>query len=72
MRLAHKWAIGREEIEMKLTQIKVQAVALSIVLAGTLLTGCSSTQDKCDDLLNVLSYGAWSDSDSDWYDANCR
>jgi outer membrane murein-binding lipoprotein Lpp len=57
---------------MKLTQIKVQAAALSIVLAGTLLTGCSSTQDKCDDLLNVLSYGAWSDSDSDWYDANCR
>ena len=57
---------------MKFTQLKVQAVALSIVVAGSLLTGCSSTQDKCDDLLNVLSYGAWSESDSDWYDANCR
>jgi len=57
---------------MKLTQLKVQAVALSIVVTGTLLTGCGGTQAKCDDLLNALGYGAWSESDSDWYDANCR
>jgi len=44
----------------------------SVVVLSSLMTGCSSTQGKCDDLLNALGYGAWSDSDSNWYDANCR
>ena len=57
---------------MGVSRVKGLSVALSLILAGTLLTGCSSTQAKCDDLLNVLSFGAWSESDSEWYDANCR
>jgi hypothetical protein len=57
---------------MGVSRVKALSVALSLVLAGTLLTGCSSTQAKCDDLLDVLSFGAWSESDSEWYDANCR
>lgn len=62
----------REEIDMKnRTHGKVLATALSLVLAGSLLTSCGNGA-KCDDLLNALSYGAWSESDSDWYDANCR
>ena len=57
---------------MGVSRVKGLSVALSLVVAGTLLTGCSSTQAKCDELLNVLSFGAWSESDSEWYDANCR
>jgi hypothetical protein len=57
---------------MGVSRVKGLSVALSLVVAGTLLTGCSSTQAKCDDLLDVLSFGAWSESDSEWYDANCR
>jgi hypothetical protein len=57
---------------MGVSRVKALSVALSLVVAGTLLTGCSSTQAKCDDLLDVLSFGAWSESDSEWYDANCR
>jgi hypothetical protein len=57
---------------MRVTRVKAVSVALSLVVAGTLLTGCSNTQAKCDDLLDVLSFGAWSESDSEWYDANCR
>jgi hypothetical protein len=57
---------------MRVTRVKALSVALSLVVAGTLLTGCSNTQAKCDDLLDVLSFGAWSESDSEWYDANCR
>jgi hypothetical protein len=57
---------------MRVTRFKAVSVALSLVVAGTLLTGCSNTQAKCDDLLDVLSFGAWSESDSEWYDANCR
>jgi predicted small secreted protein len=62
----------RGSIEMGVSRVKAVSVALSLVVAGTLLTGCSSTRGKCDDLLNALSFGAWSESDSDWYDANCR
>ena len=62
----------RGSIEMGVSRVKGLSVALSLVVAGTLLTGCSNTQAKCDDLLNVLSFGAWSESDSEWYDANCR
>ena len=62
----------RGSIELKVTRVKISSIALSFVVAGSLLTGCSNTQAKCDDLLNALGYGAWSDSDSDWYDANCR
>jgi hypothetical protein len=62
----------RGSIEMGVSRVKALSVALSLVVAGTLLTGCSSTQAKCDDLLDVLSFGAWSESDSEWYDANCR
>lgn len=57
---------------MRVTRVKALSVALSLVVAGTLMTGCSNTQAKCDDLLDVLSFGAWSESDSEWYDANCR
>jgi hypothetical protein len=57
---------------MGVSRVKGLSVALSLVVAGTLLTGCSNTQAKCDDLLDVLSFGAWSESDSEWYDANCR
>ena len=57
---------------MRVTRVKALTLALSLVVAGTLLTGCSNTQAKCDDLLDVLSFGAWSESDSEWYDANCR
>ena len=57
---------------MGVTRVKALSVALSLIVAGTLLTGCSNTQAKCDDLLDVLSFGAWSESDSEWYDANCR
>ena len=57
---------------MRVTRVKAVSVALSLVVAGALLTGCSNTQAKCDDLLDVLSFGAWSESDSEWYDANCR
>ena len=53
------------------THAKVVAVALSAVVAGPLLTSCGNGA-KCDDLLNALTYGAWSESDSEWYDANCR
>ena len=53
-------------------RIKALSLVLSLVMATTLMTSCSYTQAKCDDLLNVLSYGPWSESDSDWYDANCR
>ncbi len=59
-------------IEMGVSRVKALSVALSLVVAGTLLTGCSSTQAKCDDLLDVLAFGLWSESDSEWYDANCR
>ena len=45
---------------------------VTVFLISTLLSGCASKQAQCDDLLNALSYGAWSQSDSDWYDANCR
>jgi hypothetical protein len=57
---------------MKVTRVKTLSMAFSLVVAGSLLTGCSNTQAKCDDLLNSLRYGAWSDSDDAWYDANCR
>jgi hypothetical protein len=57
---------------MGINRVKAVSAAISLVVAGTLLTGCSSTQAKCDDLLDVLSFGAWSESDSEWYDANCR
>jgi hypothetical protein len=57
---------------MKFSRVKALSVALSFVVASTLMTGCSNTQGKCDDLLNALSFGAWSESDSEWYDANCR
>ena len=50
---------------------KVLATALSAAVAGPLLTSCGNGA-KCDDLLNALTYGAWSQEDSDWYDANCR
>jgi hypothetical protein len=62
----------RGSIEMGVSRVKGLSVVLSLVVAGTLLTGCSNTQAKCDDLLDVLSFGAWSESDSEWYDANCR
>jgi hypothetical protein len=62
----------RGSIEMGVSRVKGLSVALSLVVAGSLLTGCSNTQAKCDDLLDVLSFGAWSESDSEWYDANCR
>ena len=53
------------------TVSKVLATLLSVVAATSLLTSCGNGA-KCDDLLNSLTYGAWSESDSDWYDANCR
>lgn len=62
----------RGSIEMGVSRVKALSAVLSLVVAGTLLTGCSNTQAKCDDLLDVLSFGAWSESDSEWYDANCR
>ena len=62
----------RGSIEMGVSRVKAVSVALSLVVSGTLLTGCSSTQAKCDELLNVLSFGLWSESQSEWYDANCR
>lgn len=50
---------------------KVLATALSLVVAGSLLTSCGNSA-RCDELLNLLAYGPWSESDSEWYDANCR
>lgn len=57
---------------MKKTKLKAVSVLSSLIVLSTMMTGCSNTQAKCDDLLNVLSYGMWSESDSAWYDANCR
>jgi len=48
------------------------SIFASVLVLTSVVTGCSNTQAKCDDLLNVLSYGMWSESDSAWYDANCR
>ena len=57
---------------MKLTKSIPVTISISVLLASSLLTGCGKTQAKCDDLISSLQYGAWSPSDSDWYDANCR
>ena len=57
---------------MNKTKLKAVSVLSSLIVLSTMMTGCSNTQAKCDDLLNVLSYGMWSESDSAWYDANCR
>lgn len=57
---------------MNKTKLKAMSVLSSLIVLSTMMTGCSNTQAKCDDLLNVLSYGMWSESDSAWYDANCR
>ena len=57
---------------MNKTRLKAMSVLSSLIVLSTMMTGCSNTQAKCDDLLNVLSYGMWSESDSAWYDANCR
>lgn len=56
---------------MNKTKLKAVSVLSSLIVLSTMMTGCSNTQAKCDDLLNVLSYGMWSESDSAWYDANC-
>ena len=48
------------------------AISASVLLLTSVVTGCSNNQAKCDDLLNALTYGMWSESDSAWYDANCR
>jgi len=45
---------------------------IAVFVISTLISGCTSKQAQCDELLNALSYGTWSESDSDWYDANCR
>ena len=68
----HLHDIVMGSIEMIATRVKALSVALSLVVAGTLLTGCSNTQAKCDELLNLLTFGPWSESDSEWYDANCN
>lgn len=57
---------------MNKTKLKAVSVLSSLIVLSTMMTGCSNTQAKCDDLLNVLSYGMWSESDSAWYDANCK
>jgi len=57
---------------MNKAKLKAVSVLSSLIVLSTTMTGCSNTQAKCDDLLNVLSYGMWSESDSAWYDANCR
>jgi len=57
---------------MNKTKLKAMSVLSSLIVLSIMMTGCSNTQAKCDDLLNVLSYGMWSESDSAWYDANCR
>lgn len=50
---------------------KVLASILAAVVAGSLLSSCGNSA-RCDELLNSLSYGFWSDSDSEWYYANCE
>jgi hypothetical protein len=45
---------------------------IAVFVISTLLSGCTGKQAQCDDLLNALSYGPWSQSDSDWFDKNCR
>jgi hypothetical protein len=63
----------RDEINMKIrTSEKIAASLLSVVVAGSLLTACGNTQERCDELLGVLAYGPMSDEDDAWYDANCR
>jgi hypothetical protein len=57
---------------MNKTKLKAVSVLSSLIVLSTMMTGCSNTQAKCDDLLNALTYGMWSESDSAWYDANCR
>uniref|UniRef100_UPI0040493CCB hypothetical protein n=1 Tax=Candidatus Planktophila sp. TaxID=2175601 RepID=UPI0040493CCB len=57
---------------MNTAKLRVMSVFSSVLVLTSLMAGCSSTEAKCDDLLNALGYGSWSKSDSDWYDANCR
>ena len=47
-------------------------VASSMILLSSLLTGCGGKQAKCDKLIDRLAFAPWSESDSQWYDANCR
>jgi major membrane immunogen (membrane-anchored lipoprotein) len=53
------------------TSEKVAASLLSVIVAGSLLTGCGN-QARCDELLNLLTYGPWTSEQSDWYDAHCE
>jgi hypothetical protein len=41
-------------------------------LLSSMLSGCGGKQAKCEKLIDLLAYGFWSESDSQWYDANCR
>ena len=47
-------------------------VASSMILLSSLLAGCGGKQAKCDKVIDLLAYGFWSESDSQWYEANCR
>lgn len=47
-------------------------VAGSMFLLSSMLSGCGGKQAKCEKLIDLLAYGFWSESDSQWYDANCR
>jgi hypothetical protein len=62
---------SKKESQIKKFLGKVLPISLSVVVAGSLLTGCGN-QARCDELLNLLTYGPWSSEDSAWYDANCR
>ena len=63
---------NERERKMKITKLKFMSIFSSLLVLSSLMTGCSNKQAKCDDLLNALGYGSWNESDSNWYDANCR
>ena len=56
---------------MRKNNQKKLSVVTSLILMCSLVTGCSNTKSRCDDLLEALSYGPWSSSDNEWFDANC-
>jgi hypothetical protein len=58
--------------KMKNRSRSLVIVASSMILLSSLLTGCGGKQAKCDKLIDLLQYGFWSESDSQWYEANCR
>lgn len=63
---------GKRRNTMKNRFKPLVLVTSSMILLSSMLTGCGGKQAKCDKLIDRLAYAPWSESDSQWYDANCR